>query len=91
MGGDYDFLSECLGHQGQAASFPSLTDLVTLKNHSGRTHNIKNCVISVRDCNDYNQNFCEKMLDERANNNFRKNGKEHNSVIDLMLFPFKTL
>ena len=31
------------------------------------------------------------MLDERANNNFRKNGKEHNSVIDLMLFPLKTL
>ena len=27
--GDYDFLSNCLGHQGQAATFPSLTDLVT--------------------------------------------------------------
>ena len=31
LGGDYDFLSKCLGHQGQASTYPSMTDLVTLE------------------------------------------------------------
>ena len=38
LGGDLDYLSKCLGHQGQAATFPSLTDRVTLdhlRNHTG--------------------------------------------------------
>ena len=93
LGGDYDFLSKCLGHQGQAATYPSLTDLVTLehlRNHLGSAHN-KKCNINLRDVDDYIKNDAENLQDDRAKCNARKNAKEHNSVIDAMLFPLSNL
>ena len=79
LGGDYEFLSKSLGHQGQSATYPSLTDLVTLehlRNHTGKPHNEKDCAIPLRDRNNYNQNFSENIQDFRSKQNLRKNATQ---------------
>ena len=93
LGGDYDYISKCLGHQGQGATYPSPTDLVTLshlRNHTGKGHNKKDCDIPMRDIHNYQLNYAENLRDDRVDN-LRTLGKEHNSVINGMLFPISTL
>ena len=96
LGGNYHFLSDTLGHQGQASAFPSPLDLVErnhLKNHSGTPHSRKywGNNITMRTIEDYKMNYCENICDNRLNENLRKHGKDHNSVINDMLFPISTL
>ena len=90
LGGDYDFLNKSVGHQGQASTYPSLTDLVTLEHlrrHVGSPHSQETCNVEKRDSNDYILNFSENLQDDRNSKNRRKNGHEHNSVVGAMIFP----
>ena len=96
LGGDLNFLSACLGHQGQASSYPSHLDLVELahlRNHAGKPHTQKDCenFCKERTITDYGVQLAENLCDDRQGGINRKTGKEHNSIIDAMLFPLKSL
>ena len=91
LGGDYHFLSDNLGHQGQSATYPSPLDLVTrdhLQNHYGSPHSPDTCEFEVRTVSDYQENYYENLS---ANKGLRDDGKHHNSVVNAMLFPIANL
>ena len=93
LGGDYDFLDVCLGHQGSAATCPSSKDLVTLehlRNHSGTAHTPEDCLIPERKIEDLEATYNENLVDDRAGG-LHKRGKFHESIISRVLFPIKPL
>ena len=92
LGGDYDFLDVCLGHQGSAATCPSSKDLVTLehlRNHSGTAHTPEDCLIPERTIEDLADSYNENLVERGGG--LHKRGKFHESVISRPLFPIKSL
>jgi len=94
LGGDYHFLSDMIGHQGQSATYPSISDLVMsshLRKHAGTPH------CPPRTVKDYHSNYIENLTDVRqkvyidSEKRLRDHGSDHNSVINDMLFPISDL
>ena len=96
--GHYMFLCDLMGHQGSAASYPSLRDL-TPSSHlrkahlDGSPHTPTNpaCVFPRRTLEDYDRCYAANRLDRRNGGDMRKNGKHHSSVIAPRLLPILSL
>ena len=95
--GDFHFLDDMLGHQGSSATWPSSLDKVRLSHlqadHKGNEHphTPLSCPIEERNIQDYVRNYNENLVDDRNDNDMRKHGPDHFSVIAPMLFPLKSL
>ncbi len=64
LGGDFDFLDDCLGHQGSSASYPSSSDLVELQhlqNHAGKPQTPTACQVESRTIKHYAESYNENL------------------------------
>ena len=96
--GDYMFLCDLMGHQGSAATYPSLRDL-TPSSHlrkahlDGSPHTPTNpgCVFPRRTLEDFDRCYAANRVDRRNGGDVRKNGRHHGSVIAPRLLPILSL
>ena len=94
LGGDYAYISACLGHQGASSTYPCSRDLVTLEhlrqNHQdGSPHTPNHCSIPLRTSENYLENYNENLA--RGKSELNKHGKDHMSVIGRQAFPILSL
>jgi len=97
VNGDYAFLYAVLGHQGGAATFPSLRDLtpsVHLRkaHRDGSPHHpgIAECsrLAVPRSIESFDEEYMANLMDTRGCGDLRKNGHRHHYIIGrAIMFP----
>lgn len=90
VNGDYAFLYSSMGHQGGAATFPSLRDL-TPSAHLRKAHRdgsphhpgIAECsrLAVPRPIESFDEDYMANLMDTRGGGDLRKNGHRHHSII----------
>ena len=96
--GDKAFISEVLGLQGSAATYPIVWDLTSSKHlrmahQDGSPHlpTIRSCHAATRTLESLDQDYWECRLDTRNGGSRVKNGKNHHSVVQTRLIDLRSL